>query len=781
VLELLDLRQRRERLEPRRLEIDPHVADIVAGIVGRVREEGDDALFELTERFDGADLRGRGLLVPHAELESAGAGLPPELRRAIDALIERVAELHRRQLPPAWRDARGGVRFGEVVRPLRAVGCYVPGGRAVYPSSVAMTVTPARVAGVEEIVVATPPRADGSIHPEVLYAARRAGATAVARVGGAQAIAALAFGTASIPAVDKVVGPGNAYVTEAKRQLNGAVGIDGLAGPTELVLVADAAADPAWIAIDLVAQAEHDPDALATLVTDDPAVAARVDAALEDEVARADRRDIVEVALKRARAVIVADLGQALEVVDELAPEHLQLAIADAASFAAEVRNAGAIFVGERTPVPFGDYGVASNHVLPTGGTARFASGLRAADFVTVSSVVELDAAAAGALAVEVATIALSEGLGGHARAVEVRATATDDGPRARSRGALPRPGLRDRDPYEAPQLDVPARLNTNECPYPLSDAFRVDLADAVRDLGLNRYPEREADRLRDRLAALNGHAVEGVWAANGSNEILQQILQAYAGPGRRVIVFEPTYALHARIAWVVHADVERVELDEPWAITADDVERAAALRPDVVFVCSPNNPTGNAQPVDAVAALADAVDALVVVDEAYVEFGGESAAHLVAGRPNVVVVRTFSKAFALAGARVGYCLATPEVVEDLRRVRLPYHLSAITQAAGLVALDHREEALGILDAIRTERDRILEALPPMGAEAFPSDANFVLFRPPKPAAEVWQGLLDRGVLVRDFSALVPGCLRVTAGTPEEVDRFQSALEEVVT
>ncbi|HEX6230740.1 MAG TPA: histidinol-phosphate transaminase [Actinomycetota bacterium] len=346
--------------------------------------------------------------------------------------------------------------------------------------------------------------------------------------------------------------------------------------------------------------------------------------------------------------------------------------------------------------------------------------------------------------------------------------------------GALPRPGLREVEPYEAPQLDVRVRLSTNECPYPLPDGFRDDLARAVRDLSLNRYPQREADDLRARLAELNGHGVEGTWAANGSNEVIQQLLQAYGGPGRRVAVFEPTYALHPRLAWTTNGEVVRVHLDAPWEIGPEHVEWALALEPHVVFVCSPNNPTGNAQPVGSVAELASRGDALVVVDEAYVEFGGESAAGLLSTQPNVAVVRTFSKAFALAGARIGYCLAAPEVVEDLRRVRLPYHLSAITQAAGLVALDHRDEALAILDAVGEERDRILEALPPMGVEAFPSDANFVLFRPPRPAEEVWRALLDRGVLIRDFSALVRGCLRVTAGTPEEVDAFLTALEEVL-
>jgi histidinol dehydrogenase len=422
VLELLDLRDRRERLEPRGLEIDPSVADAVRGFIERVRAEGDEALFDLTLKFDGADLRPTGLTVSPQEFQQAEDTVPSELKAALDALVDRLIDLHRRQLPMEWWDERDGVRFGEIVRPLARAGCYVPGGRAEYPSSVAMTVVPAVVAGVAGVVVCTPPSPDGSIHPAVLYAAARAGATAVAKVGGAQAVAALAFGTASIPAADRIVGPGNMYVTEAKRQVAGFVGVDGLAGPTELAVVADVSADPAWVAADLVAQAEHDPEALTVLVAFDADVVDRVEQALEAEVARAGRSDVVKAALAHARTVLVADDDQAVEVLDRLAPEHLHVVLADAPPFAQRIRNAGAIFIGGFTPVPFGDYGVASNHVLPTAGTARFSSGLRAADFVKVSSVVEVSERAAARLAPEVARIALAEGLPGHARAVEIRA-----------------------------------------------------------------------------------------------------------------------------------------------------------------------------------------------------------------------------------------------------------------------------------------------------------------------------------------------------------------------
>ncbi len=424
MLEFLDLRERGGRLEPSKLEIDPALAETVRGILQRVFVEGDDVLFELAQKFDGADLRG-SLMVTDAEFDSAEAATPPELRQALDELIERLRDLHARQLPPEWWDERDGVRFGEIVRPLQSVGCYVPGGRATYPSSVAMTVVPAVVAGVEEIVLCTPPRADGTVAPAVLYAARRAGATYVAKTGGAQAIGAMAYGTESVPRVDRIVGPGNAYVTEAKRQVAGTVGIDGLAGPTELAIVADASADPAMAALDLIAQAEHDPEARCCFISPDRGLIERVDGTLIEALATAGRREIVDAAMRYTRTVLVRDLAQAAEVVNDLAAEHLQLLLSDPETFLKDVRNAGAIFMGASTAVPFGDYGVASNHVLPTAGTSRFSSGLRASDYVTVSSVVQMTADAARRYAPGTSAIARAEGLVGHARAMDAR---TEDG-----------------------------------------------------------------------------------------------------------------------------------------------------------------------------------------------------------------------------------------------------------------------------------------------------------------------------------------------------------------
>jgi histidinol-phosphate aminotransferase len=348
---------------------------------------------------------------------------------------------------------------------------------------------------------------------------------------------------------------------------------------------------------------------------------------------------------------------------------------------------------------------------------------------------------------------------------------------------AEPREGLRDTEPYASPQLPVSARLNTNESPHPLPESFFDELAEAIRDLPLNRYPDGSMRRLREELAAVHGWTWEGTWAANGSNEVLMQLLQAYGGPDRRALVFRPTYLLHARTGRLTHTTIEERALPDDFVMTGAQVEIAREIAPDVVFVCSPNNPTGNAQPVEAVEALARALpSSLVIVDEAYGEFAPETSTRaLLDPCDNLVMVRTFSKAFAMAGARVGYALAAPAVVGDLARVRLPYHLSALAQTTAIVALHHRREALHLLDAVRRERDRMGAELAVMpGVTVYPSAANFVLFVPPGDANAVWQGLLDRGVLIRDMTAVVPGALRVTAGSEQETDLFLGAMKEVL-
>jgi len=426
-------------------EVPADVARSVESIVAAVRERGDAALLDYTERFDGfRPVSAAGLAIVPAELQAAEREIEPAVRAALAYAAERIERYHAAALPKSWRitDEHGSV-LGQEIRPLDRVGIYIPGGRAAYPSTVLMTAVPARVAGVREIVLVTPPGPEGRVPPAVLAAARAAGVTEGWRIGGAQAIAALAYGTATIRRVDKIVGPGNVYVALAKTRVFGDVGIDMVAGPSEVVVVADRAADPAWIAADLLAQAEHDPMARALLITDAPELFPRVEAALADQLARLPRRAIAGEALAANGAfILVADLEAAVDVANRLAPEHLELMVAVPAALLPRVRHAGAIFLGPHTPEVVGDYVAGPNHVLPTAGTARFASPLGTEDFVKRSSVIEYSPSGLAAALPHLSALARIEGLDGHGRAAELRATqprAPQTGPPAeRARPAAP-------------------------------------------------------------------------------------------------------------------------------------------------------------------------------------------------------------------------------------------------------------------------------------------------------------------------------------------------------
>jgi histidinol dehydrogenase len=401
--------------------VPPDVDRAVDEILAAVRDRGDAALLEYTARFDGFTGAAAGLAITEAEWRADA--LAPETLGALAYAAARIERYHRERLPGSWRiiDEHGS-ELGQEVRPLARVGLYVPGGRAAYPSSVLMTAIPARVAGVPEIVLVTPPSPDGAVSPAILAAARIAGVTEGYRVGGAQAIAALAFGTATIRAVDKIVGPGNVYVAVAKRKVFGQVGIDMMAGPSEVVVIADAGADPAWIAADLLAQAEHDPMARSVLVTDAPALIEAVPVFLERQLADLPRRAVARRSLEDHGATVrVADLPQAVEVANALAPEHLELHVEHPDRLLPLVRHAGAIFLGRYTPEVVGDYVAGPNHVLPTAGTARFSSPLGVEDFLKRSSVIRYSGAGLVAALPHLRALSQAEGLQAHGVAAEIR------------------------------------------------------------------------------------------------------------------------------------------------------------------------------------------------------------------------------------------------------------------------------------------------------------------------------------------------------------------------
>jgi histidinol dehydrogenase len=393
----------------------------VAAIVEEVRREGDAALIAFTKRFDGVELDAAALRVSDAEW--AAATVSDELGAALAEAARRIEVFHRHQLPRSWwvRDEHGSL-LGQQVTAIDRVGCYVPGGTAAYPSTVLMNLIPARVAGVRELVLVSPPGPDGRLNPAVLAAARLAGVREAYRVGGAQAIAALAYGTATIRRVDKIVGPGNAYVALAKRLVFGEVGIDVPAGPSEVVVVADASARARSVAADLLAQAEHDVLARAVCLTDAPALAEAVCAEVARQCPRLGRAAIAAAAIRAHGAVVLTrDLDEALEIANQLAPEHLELAVADPFAWLSAVRHAGAIFLGRDTPEVVGDYLAGPNHVLPTAGAARFSSGLSVEEFVKRSSVIGYSAAGLRAAWPHLSSLAAAEGLQGHGEAARVR------------------------------------------------------------------------------------------------------------------------------------------------------------------------------------------------------------------------------------------------------------------------------------------------------------------------------------------------------------------------
>ena len=409
-------------LAERRATVSAEAEVAIRPILDQVREKGDAALFEYAKRLDGASLTSATVRVTSEEVERAFEELSPKAIEALRIAAARIETFHRRQLPQSWFLTEEGAVLGQLCRPLDAVGIYIPGGKAAYPSSVLMNGVPAAVAGVNRRVICTPVASDLTVHPAVLVAASLVGIVEIYKVGGAQAIAALAYGTSTISGVDKIVGPGNVYVATAKRLVAGIVGIDTIAGPTEVVVVADETAEPAYVAADLLAQAEHDEMAMALCITISEPLAHRVVAEVERQLSDLPRRRIAQASLVNNGAVLLAgNLQDAFALVNAIAPEHVELHCQDPWAHLDQVRHAGAVFLGTFAPEALGDYLAGPNHVLPTGGTARFASPLSVEDFLRRTSLLHFTEEGLKRLGGAATTLASLEGLDGHARAVWIR------------------------------------------------------------------------------------------------------------------------------------------------------------------------------------------------------------------------------------------------------------------------------------------------------------------------------------------------------------------------
>ncbi len=795
-------------------ETDAAIEERVAAILADVRQRGDAAVLEYTARFDRLQAASmRELELSADELDAALAAITPAQRRALEDAAARVRAYHIRQLEAvgrgfAYRDADGTL-LGQKVTPLDRVGIYVPGGKAAYPSSVLMNAMPAQVAGVREIVMVVP-TPQGERNALVLAAARIAGATRVFTIGGAQAVAALAYGTATVPAVDKITGPGNAYVASAKRRVFGQVGIDMIAGPSEILVLADGTTPPEWVAMDLFSQAEHDELAQSILLSPEAAYLEAVQREIDRLLPTMPRHAVIRASLEgRGALVLTRSMEEACELSNRIAPEHLEVSARDPQRWEPLLRHAGAIFLGAYTSESLGDYCAGPNHVLPTSSTARFSSPLGVYDFQKRSSLIEVSAAGAAVLGPIAAELAYGEGLQAHARAAELRLPGLQA---ASSAAPAALPGSHPSTGSASPACALPARLlrtlrrdvqgmhayavqpsagllklDAMENPFRLSEPLQRELGERLGRVAINRYPGVRIAELAERLARF-AELPEGcaLMLGNGSDELIDLLSVACDVPGATILAPVPgfvMYEMSAKLRGLGFVGVPLTadfELDE-----AAMLEAIARHRPALTYLAYPNNPTANLWDdavLERIVAAVGEQDGLVVFDEAYQPFASRSWMARMAAHPHVLVLRTLSK-FGLAGVRLGYLCGAAPLIAELDKVRPPYNVSVLNAEAALFALDHADEYAHQAAVLREQRAWLqaeLARLP--GVRAWPSEANMVLVRVPD-SKRAFEGMKARGVLVKHVAGLHPllaNCLRLTVGTPEENMRMIAALKEAL-
>ncbi|MBN1962532.1 MAG: histidinol dehydrogenase [Deltaproteobacteria bacterium] len=770
--------------------------DTVLPLIDLVRNQGDKSLRELTLRFDKVQID--NLVLSQSERDAAFIEVTPERRLAMVRAIENITRFHAAQRrPPLVVDTQPGVRCERIIRPIEKVGMYAPGGSAPLASTVLMLGVPARLAGCPTRVLCSPPRPDGSLDPHIIVAATLAGIETVIKVGGAQAIAAMAYGTESVPKVDKIFGPGNSWVTMAKMLVaedpEGAV-IDMPAGPSEVLVIADASADPTFVAIDMLSQAEHGPDSPAVLVTTSSEIADATQNELERLVTTLPRRDSAQASLQHSLIIIADDTLQAAMITNLYAPEHLIIQTVDARELVGHILNAGSVFLGPFTPESTGDYASGTNHVLPTYGYARAVSALSLEAFEKSFTVQELSANGLRDLAPIVETLAKIEGLEAHRAAMSLRreklAAIKSDMkvPYSASKSTnwplrLARATVRNLAPYSSARSTIshaPVLLDANENP-------RAPLGDYPE---LNRYPSPQPVELLSRLSEIYGVDNDNVVVGRGSDDVIDWLLRTFCEARYDgIIVCPPTYGVYSVFAELQGANVREVPLTSAPNFEIDVPALLNAWQPQdkLIFLCSPNNPTGNIINTEIIAGIAEAFHerALIILDEAYIEFADTpSMVSHISTLPNLVVLRTLSKAHGLAGARCGVGLANPEIISLLNKVRAPYPLprpaiAAVLDATTQTSLVQAQEQIDIIKIERLRLHNYLSQLP-ITLNVFNSQANFLLAR--FIDAELVMAVARKaGIIIRDRSSQLglDNCVRITIGTHEENDKLLNVLSKL--
>lgn len=740
--------------------------DTVRGIINSVKEEGDKAVLRFEETFD--HVRLESLAVSEHEIAEAETLLTDELKEAILLAKENISRFHAAQRFAGVKvETQPGVMCWQESVPIEKVGLYIPGGTAPLFSTVLMLAVPAKIAGCQEIVLCTPPARNGKVHPAVLYAAKVSGVSHIYKAGGVQAIASMAYGTETVPAVYKIFGPGNQYVMAAKQLVSMAdVAIDMPAGPSEVLVLADDTANPVFVAADLLSQAEHGVDSQAVLVTTSIDLQQAVKAEVERQLEALPRKEIAASALENSKLIVVKSINDAIEITNEYAPEHLIIQTRGYREVAKRIVNAGSVFLGKYACESAGDYASGTNHTLPTNGYAKAYNGVNLDSFCRKITFQEITAEGIGRIGKAIEVMAENERLDAHKNAVTVRLMNNGD---FLEHGVwsminnLVRENIRNLAPYSCARNEYSGKtasvfLDANENPY---------------NGPINRYPDPLQLELKQMISKVKGVKEDNIFCGNGSDEAIDLVYRIFCNPGLdNVVAIDPSYGMYQVCADVNDVEYRKVTLSSDFRFSADEMLQAADSHTKLMFVCTPNNPTGNDMDHAEIEKLLGGFRGMVIVDEAYCDFSEQpSFTRLLDKYPNLIVLQTFSKAWGCAAIRLGMAFASEEIIGLFNKVKYPYNVNLLTQRQAMEALGNASRTQEWVRELKAERSRLMAAFEklPVTVEVYHSDANFFLARVTD-ANAIYHYLVDKGIIVRNRNTvtLCGNCLRITVGTPEE-------------
>ncbi|AEA45521.1 histidinol dehydrogenase [Fluviicola taffensis] len=766
----LTLALNRPKLESTNLE------SIISDIFTQVESDKDKALKALTLQFDQVSIT--DLAVSKPEFDEANQLVSFELKEAIQVAAQNIERFHRSQENKEYEvETSPGVVCWRKSLPIQRVGLYVPGGTAPLFSTVLMLGIPAKIAGSSIRYLCTPPNREGKIHPAILFAAKMAGIETVYKVGGAQAIAAMSFGTESIPKADKIFGPGNQYVTAAKQYAQRlGIAIDMPAGPSEVLVAADNSIPASFVAADLLAQAEHGTDSQVIFLSDQILFVDEVLTEIEKQLAILPRAGIAREAMKASTAIVV-EAENWSEIINSYAPEHLIIMGKYEELVLKKVINAGSVFIGKNTAESFGDYASGTNHTLPTSGFARSYSGVSLDSFVKKITYQKVSDEGIRNLAQTVITMAEAEELQGHANAVKVRLEYASSIREQQTSDSVSKIQTFIRNDFR----DVKSYSSARDEFEGLGEVF-LDANENGLVTAYNRYPDPLQFELKSEISIAKNVPSENIFLGNGSDEVLDLIFRLTATPFLDSAAYlNPSYGMYPVLAKVNGVRTIPINLDSKFNISVSEI-LSQANGSKLLVICNPNNPTGGIICKTKILEIVKEFNGVVVIDEAYIDFcTSNSVVDEVNNYPNLIVVQTLSKAYGMAGLRIGMAIASSEWITALNSIKPPYNLSSLVQKTAineLKSINWKAIKTGIIN----ERERLISFLKSNKKviEVFPTEANFILFRIPN-ATEIYNKLIKKGVIVRNRSTQYncADTLRVSVGTKIENDKFIQMMQKL--